>query len=508
MPPSSTRGGRKLARYVMANRRAGKFHETAKKESRRNVDSAVTMLAGGLSVIHDNQPDDDEARRVVVFDADATEMSARSGDLPEDVLLEPEILHWNEKDVPMEFLGVSPSAHLAGSGITLEVIVTGNGLPLNHAEVSLFLRGFGGSSTRRDDVTDANGKVTFSYSPFWQPAALIATPAGDFWGTILRGPPTGSVTIDCPPLPQTGPVGWWHQTGGVNVHDETRGQGITVGVIDSGSGPHPALNHVDSVGAYIDGDHLPAGGAGVNSHGSHVCGTIGARPVAPGRFAGIAPGVTLISARVFPPDGGANQGDIANAIDEISRGKSADLINMSLGAPTGSQIARDAITDALERGTLCICAAGNSDGPVEFPAAFPEAAAISALGLLGWAPLETTPQLRIPQQPDRFGSENLYLANFSCFGPEITCAAPGVGIIATVLEQFGLTAPYGAMSGTSMASPVACAVLAARLSTMPAYGALPRDQTRAEMARSILQNACRDIGLETRFQGRGVPSVS
>ena len=496
-----------MARYVMANRRAGKFHETAKKESRRNVDSAVTMLAAGLSVIYDNQPDDDEARRVVVFEADATEMSARSGDLPEDVLLEPEILHWSAKDVPMEFLGTPTSAALAGSGNTLEVVVTGGGLPLEGAEVSLFLRGFGGSSIRRDDVTDANGKVTFSHSSFWQPAALIAVPAGDFWGTILRGPSAGPITIECPPLPQSGPVAWWHQTGGMNIHEETRGQEITVGVIDTGVGPHPALDHVGDVGAYIDGAHLPHDGADVDSHGSHVCGTIGARPVTPGKFAGIAPGATLFSARVFPPGGGANQGDIANAIDELSSGQVADLINMSLGAPTPSQIERDAITDALERGTLCICAAANRAGPVEFPAAFPESAAVSALGLLGWAPLGTTPHLRIPQQPDRFGSENLYLANFSCFGPEITCAAPGVGIIATVPERFGHMAPYGAMSGTSMASPVACAVLAARLSTMPAYGALPRDQTRAEMARNTLHNACRDIGLEARYQGRGVPSV-
>lgn len=496
-----------MARYVMANRRAGKFDALAKKESRRNVDSAITMFAGGLSVIHDNQPKDNEARRVVVFEADATEMSARSGDLPRDVLLEPEILHWMSRDVPMEFLGVPTSHALAGSGETLDVIVTGDGLPLEGAQVSLFLRGFGGSSVRRDGVTDAGGKVTISHSSFWRPAALIAFPAGDFWGTFLRGPSANPVAIDCPALPQDGPLGWWHRIVAMTAHDEARGQGITVGVIDTGVGPHPALGHAIDVGAYIEGDHLPAGGADVNSHGSHVCGTIGARPNTQGSFAGVAPGVGLCSARVFPPDGGANQGDIANAIDELSRGQGADLINMSLGAPSPSQIERDAIADALERGTLCVCAAANSAGPVEFPAAFPESAAVSALGLLGWAPVGTTPHLRIPQQPDRFGSENLYLANFSCFGPEITCAAPGVGIIATVPERFGRAAPYGAMSGTSMASPVACAVLAARLSTMPAYGALPRNHTRAEMARNELRNACRDIGLEARFQGRGIPSV-
>jgi subtilisin len=262
------------------------------------------------------------------------------------------------------------------------------------------------------------------------------------------------------------------------------------------------------LGAFIDGAFDPDAGADVDSHGSHVCGTIGGRPRDEGHFAGLAPGVDLFAARVFPPDAGANQGDIANAIDALSRDQEVDLINLSLGAPQGSQIELDAILDAFERGTLCVCAAANSSGPVEFPAAFEPTVAVSALGLLGWGPAGTVPSVRLPTQPDRFGANGLYLANFSCFGPEITCAGPGVGILSTVPARHGIEAPFASMGGTSMASPAVCGTLAAILSLHPVYRSLPRDQTRAEMARSILRQSCRDVDLGSDFQGAGVPFLS
>ena len=215
----------------------------------------------------------------------------------------------------------------------------------------------------------------------------------------------------------------------------------------------------------------------------------------------------LVSARVFPAGRGANQGDIALAIDHLSRHWRADLINLSLGAPVGSELEHDAILDALERGTLCVCAAGNSNGAVEYPAAFDEVIAVSALGLEGWGPDGSLTSTRYPTQADRYGLGQLYLANFSCFGPEIDCCAPGVGILATVPERFGLRAPIGAMDGTSMASPAACATLAAILSNDTDYRSLPRDLTRAERARSLLRQGCVDVGLAAHYQGRGMPRV-
>ena len=182
------------------------------------------------------------------------------------------------------------------------------------------------------------------------------------------------------------------------------------------------------------------------------------------------------------------------------------LINLSLGAPRPSAIERDAIADALDHGSLCLCAAGNNAPQwpqVCYPAAFEEAVAVSALGLEGVAPPGSLSGSRLPDHPERFAGP-LFLANFSCHGPEIGTTAPGVGIVAPVPERFGMAAPYGVMDGTSMAAPMACAALARVLSSDAAYLALPPQRARAERARHLLVEHCADLGLDRRYQGQGL----
>jgi len=498
-----------MPRYVMASRRAGKFHEHEKQAAREAIDLTVNAMSSGISVLGDLNPPDPEARRGLIFESDPGEIAAVAAELPSDVIVEPEILHEYDSIGPMDF--VTADRRMldgpVGSGAGFDVRVRGDGADLRGAEVLIFLRGLGGLERQLEATTNGRGRVSFDFSTFWTPSALLAIPAGNFWPTIVRGPVDG-VTVDCLPLPTSGPLDWWHESVGVTKFLKTRGKGIRVGVADTGVGPHPNLAHVDDIGAFINGQPLPAAGADSASHGSHVSGTIGARPQSEHDYAGIAPGVELFSARVFPPNSGANQLDIANAIDALSSTHRCDLINLSLGAPTGSEIERDAIQDAVERGTLCICAAANSGGPVEFPAAFPETVAVSAIGLLGTAPDGTLSSIRVPTPPDEFGVDNLYLANFSCRGPQVRCGGPGVGIISTVPERFGLKAPYAAMDGTSMASPAACAALAAALAKSAKYQALPRDETRTEVARQILVDVCKSIGLIAIFEGSGMPQAS
>jgi hypothetical protein len=505
-----------MARFVMANRRAGKFHEFEKEASRAALDAGFNQLfAGSVSVVNDRNPQDRRARRVVVFDADPEEVAAKAPTLPTDVLVEPEILHFpviraSGYRVGLSAVGLGGAAVLeapaAGPQTSFSVPVTGSGAPLPGAEVILFTVDQLNQQRRTTQTTDASGNAAFSLSTGHQVVGLLILPAGGHWSMIVRSPMNGTV-VDCPPIPAVGPLDWWHNQLGIAQFDPSRGTGIKIGVLDTGVGPHGCLAHVVNVGAFINGGHDPQGGADVDSHGSHVCGTIGARPNNRNRQrAGIAPGVSLFCARVFPPDEGASQADIANAIDELSRERGVDLINMSLGANQPSDIELDAIRDALQRGTLCVCAAGNESGAVTWPGAFAETVAVSAVGLKNTAPAGSLSATRLPTDPAKFGSGNLFLANFSSFGVEVTCAAPGVGIIATVPERFGLAEPYAAMDGTSMASPAACGALAALLAASPTYQALT-GSARAEEARSILAANCRSIGLASVFQGRGMSTV-
>lgn len=496
-----------MARFVIANRRAGRFTADAKAASRFSVAVALDGIASAR-IVEDNEPDDPLARRVVVLEADPADVERERAAAGPDTIIEPEILHHPLTVLPGDLAGAMPLGTApAVAGNVVRIAVTGAGSALAACAVTVFFRGFGGAS-RAEGVTDAQGQCDVPNPAGAVVAGVLALPAGDFWPTLSRGSATA---IDCVRLPAEGPLGWWHAAVAITAFDPSLGAGVRVGVIDTGLGPHRCLRHAHGVGSFVDGIIDTGAGAAydVQGHGTHVAGTIGARPAATGDYGGIAPGVDLFAARVFAPGKLASNADIANAIDTLSRGHGVDLINMSLGAAQPSEVIHDAMLDALERGTLCVVAAGNHAGAVSYPAAFPECVAVSALGLAGSAPPTSLSATRLPQAADRFGRDNLYLANFSCFGPEIDCAAPGVGVLAPVHDPSGqVDTLFAAMDGTSMAAPVACGVAAARLSRHVDLATLPRNASRAALCRSLLTAALQDVGLASKYQGRGIAFVS
>lgn len=503
-----------MPRYVMSHRRAGRFRTAEKLASRAAMAYSVQRLASltSANVLFDNVPADDLARRTMVFEADPGELAgiaAAAAEAGSDVIIEPEMLRWPSVIFPgqfREFQGPGlASAAPAGTGRKFEIQAVSAGAPLAHATVYLFLQGSGGNRTTLTGETGSNGKVTFDHSAYWLPAAAMVLPYANAWGTVARGAKTPLV-VECEPLPVEAYRPWWHEVLRLDSSVANRGAAIRVGVCDTGCGPHSGLIHHVDAGAFIGGAHYPGAGADVDSHGTHVSGIIGGR-AADAWNQGISPGSELFVARVFPPDNGASQADVSNAIDALSKLHKCDLINLSLGSSSPSEIERDALIDAFERGTLTICAAGNDAGAVSYPASYDVTVAVSALGISGWGPAESDANLDIPQLADRFGDENLYLAGFSCFGPEIDVAGPGVGIVSSVPERHGLAAPRAEMSGTSMASPAVCGALASLLARARDYQPLPRDASRATKARSILLKACREIGLESEFEGYGSPAL-
>ena len=442
--------------------------------------------------------------RAAIVEADASFLIAP----PPGSIVEEEILHWPDiippPDLPLHHLDTSSTL---GIGLTepFALRVTGGGKPLQYASIQLYTRGSGGLA-EYTGVTDAEGRCALSIAFGHEPFTALINPTGSFWPMVVRGHALAA-GIECPALPNDGPLGWWHSVLGLDVHDPDLGKGIRVGIIDTGAGPHPCLSHLTSIGAFLGGNAYPPDtGSDVAAHGTHVCGTIGARSFVTGTYAGIAPGCDLLVARTFSgPASGASNADIANAIDALSRDHGADLINLSLGADTPSLIVQSAIQDAAGRGTLCICAAGNNGGAVQYPAAFPEAIGVAALGLAGWGPPGSLSASRLPLDAALFGRRNLFSASFSSHGPGVDCSAPGVGILATVPDRHGAASLFGAMDGTSMASPVVCGALAALLSRDTRYEALPRNSKRTEAARQMLMGALRSVGLPARHEGRGVP---
>ena len=503
-----------MPRYVLANRRAGKYTTEEKHASRAAVAMTLTHLEGISRVIHDKNPSDSLARRVVVLDAEIAQIAGMRAALPPDAILEPLVRRSLHRRVPMVMRGAMPMAALAVSGATAySVTLNGGGQPLAGIQVLFYFQDPSGQIQTTQAPTDDQGQVQVSVPPGWTIAMVEPIPYAGFWIMLVEAPPNGS-TIDCLPVaPSPAGGAWWHTVMGVDVNAAGRGAGIKVGVIDTGCGPHPNLQQVNLVGVFVDNQILPGSGAtDVAEHGTHTTGLIGARPSQAGDYAGMATACDLYHARVFKSEEeGPSQADLVNAIDALSRDNGCDLINMSLGGGPPSQVEEDCIRDAVQRGTLCICSAGNDAQAINYPGAYPECAAVSAIGQLGWAPPGTFSSANRPQDPSLMGQQNLFLAAFSSFaltpGTELACAGPGVGIVSTVPDHNGATDLYMEMDGTSMASPAVCGVLAVILGADASYMATPRDQSRTAAARNLLAQHCQPFGLAVQYEGRGLPHV-
>lgn len=248
-----------------------------------------------------------------------------------------------------------------------------------------------------------------------------------------------------------------------------RGKGVVVAVIDTGVAYEDRAEFrqvPDLAGArfakgydfvnkdeHADDDH---------GHGTHVAGTIAQRTNNGTGVAGVAFEATIMPVKVLDHFGHGNSANIADAI-RFAADRGAKVLNLSLGGGARSQVLENAIAYARKKGAVVVCAAGNTgQRRVEFPAAYPGAIAVSALG------------------PDA------KLAPYSSFGPEVDLSAPGGnkllgdngGILQNTIDPRDPSKSiYVAYQGTSMAAPHVSAVAALLFSS----GARTPDEVEAAL---------------------------
>ena len=246
--------------------------------------------------------------------------------------------------------------------------------------------------------------------------------------------------------------------------DYSAGQGVKVAVIDTGvdfTHPDLAANYVGGYNAIVS----TASPMDDQGHGTHVAGTIGAVQDLKG-VVGVAPKASLYAVKVLDKNGSGQYSWIVAGIEWAIKNR-MQVINMSLGGGSGTEALKQVMTKAKAAGIAVVCAAGNDSGPVNFPAKYPEAIAISA-----------------SDSSDR-------LASFSSRGAEIVIIAPGVSIYST--RKGG---GYATMSGTSMACPHAAGLAALAIGG----GAKTPDEVKA-----ALQAAATPLpGLKPTDQGAGL----
>ena len=211
------------------------------------------------------------------------------------------------------------------------------------------------------------------------------------------------------------------------------GTGYTAWVIDSGVDlDHPDLN-VDASRGFTSINN--GGMDDQNGHGTHVAGTIGAIDNSIGSL-GVAPNTTIVPVRVLDRRGSGSTSGVIAGVDFVgANANSGDCANMSLGGGV-SQVLDDAVKAAASAsGAFFVLAAGNdgdnANNHSPARANGPRVFTISAI------------------------DSNDNMPSWSNYGnPPVDYAAPGVGIFS--LWKNGGT---NTISGPSMASPHACAVI-------------------------------------------------
>jgi serine protease len=217
-----------------------------------------------------------------------------------------------------------------------------------------------------------------------------------------------------------------------------------------------------------DSDPMPVSAI----HGTHVAGIASATTDNGTGVAGIS-NSTLISGRVLGKNGFGSTADIADGITWATD-QGADIINMSLGGVGYTQTLKNAVSYAVNNGTLPICANGNAgNSSVSYPAAYDECVAVAA-----------------SREGGEFVDDWKDYPGGSNYGPKTDVIAPGERVLSSVPGN-----SYKVLTGTSMASPAAAGVAALGLAADP-------DLTVSGL-RNRLKSTAVDIGEPETKQGSG-----
>ncbi|MFB7238479.1 type VII secretion-associated serine protease mycosin [Streptomyces sp. NPDC056269] len=240
----------------------------------------------------------------------------------------------------------------------------------------------------------------------------------------------------------------WHLSamGAEEIWQLSTGKGVTVAVIDSGVD----RNNPDLRGQVLDGKDFATEQSGDQftdylGHGTGMAGLIagtGASDGGKGAF-GLAPGAKILPVRVPGLEEGT--ASVAESDREFNRvvppairyaaDSGAKVINVSLGATAGSRELTDAVTYALDKGSLVFASVGNSgdkSNKPEYPGATPGVVGVGAI------------------------DEKLKRVPVSQYGPQVDMVSAGKDVVAACGD--GICKGTGTSDATALASAAAALI--------------------------------------------------
>jgi serine protease AprX len=308
------------------------------------------------------------------------------------------------------------------------------------------------------------------------------------------------------------------------------GAGVTVAFIDSGISPFNADLGPGRIRAFVDFVGGQRFSYDDNGHGTHTAGIVaGTGKQSALKYAGIAPGASIVSLKVLNSAGEGSVGNILKALDWVYKnGKTygVRVVNMSVGAAVTESYYTDPLTLAtktlVDSGVTVVAAAGNNG--------------LNAAGQKQWGGIGSPGNAPWVLTVCAFSTQGTYsvaddkVADFSSAGPTAIdfgakpdVCAPGVGVVSTsapgsTLYNTGLLAsplswliagtvgstgflPYESLTGTSMATPMVSGAVALMLQANPSL--------TPNLIKGILEyTAISKPGVSALKQGAGFVNVS
>ncbi|WP_171174390.1 S8 family serine peptidase [Ruegeria sp. HKCCD8929] len=277
------------------------------------------------------------------------------------------------------------------------------------------------------------------------------------YGAVAVGAVTTEAGLFNCSTPRTNirPFGWVHKVIRTpQAWQRSRGAGSTVAVIDTGYSSHGELqgaldltHQLNLVEGGTDAsDRFSDGPLRNPGHGTLVTSVIASRGSAdmngntgqPGAVTGSAPEAKVMPIRAIKSVINLDQRTLPHAIAHaINNG--ADVITMAQGGPGRVASTERALRQAVQRGLVVVCAAGNCWPNVVFPAAYAANGLCTALAAV-------TKSLRPWARSGR--------------GPEVTLSAPGENVWGAAKRKpddhdWGIKASQGTTLATSLTAGVA-----------------------------------------------------
>lgn len=399
-------------------------------------------------------------------------------------------------------------------------------LPLHPVEIEVVVRVLGerdqplggatvvleGAGLPAQGLTDETGTARIAYfgDSIEAIQTLFVRSAANHWDRLIRAPRLGSGinTVKLRPLSDVYPnfpgerlVGWGQRLMGIDpANARFSGSGVRIGLIDSGCDTsHPLLRHITRGRDFTAGGTESGWTQDPLSHGTHSAGIINAQRTGQG-VAGCAPDAELHVFKVAP---GGRISDLLAALDACIE-RELDLISIGVVSEGFSELVSRKLLQARSAGIACIVSAGNTGGPVAFPATLPGVVAVAAVGKIREFPADSSHSLSVI--PQLISGDGVFPASFSALGPQVAVSAPGVAIVST--------APgggYVASDGTSASAAHVTGLAALILAHHPLFREEPfrmRSEQRVHALFELIRASTVPHVSDPQRGGAGVPNLS